>query len=127
MQAEIVRLRAELTAREVDAQIASLKAQGRIVPATERLARALLSVPGEALVTLSEGSEPVAEVFRRFLKAQPAVVTFGETVPAGEAPDEDGFTQYEHTFLSVRLGVDPAKVAALLREEAEMKGKTDAP
>ena len=124
---EIVRLRAELTTREVDAQIAALKTQGRIVPATEALARALLSVPGAAMVTLSEGAEPVAEAFRRFLQAQPVVVTFGETVPVGETPDEDGLTQYEHTFLSERLGVDPAKVAALLREETEKKGRNDAP
>ena len=126
LQVEVVRLRAELTAREVDAQIAALKAQGRIVPATEGLARALLSVPGEAMVTLSEGAESVAEAFRLFLQAQPVVVTFGETVPAGEAPEEDGFTRYEHMFLSERLGVDPAKVAALLREDAEKKGETDA-
>ncbi len=127
LQAEIVRLRAALTAREVDAQIAALKAQGRIVPASEALARALLSVPGDALVTLSNGPEPVAEAFRRLLLAQPPLVTFGETAPAGETPNEDGFTQYEHTFLLERLGVDPAKVAALLREDMEKKGKNDAP
>jgi len=65
----------------------------------------------------------VAEVFHRFLQAQPAVVTFGETVVAGKEADEHGFSQYEHMFLSERLGVDPAKVAALLREENERKEK----
>ncbi len=114
---EIRKLREELKAQAVEAQIGVLKVAGRLVPATEALARALLSVPGEAMVTLSAGPEAVAEVFHRFLQAQPVVVTFGETVPAGKEADEHGFTHYEHTFLSERLGVDPAKVAALLREE----------
>jgi len=120
---EVRKLRAEMTAQTVEAQIAGLKAAGRVVPATEMLARALLSVPGEAMVTLSAGPEAVAEVFHRFLQAQPAVVTFGETVAAGKEADEHGFSQYEHMFLSERLGVDPAKVAALLREENERKEK----
>jgi hypothetical protein len=121
MQEEIGRLRLELTAQAVETQIGVLKEAGRVVPATEALARALLSVPRAAMVTLSDGPEPVAEVFRRFLMAQPPVVTFGETVSAGKAADEHGFTHYEHTFLSERLGVDPAKVAALLREESTKK------
>lgn len=120
---EISKLRMELAAQAVEAQIGALKAAGRVVPATEALARALLSVPGEAMVTLSEGREPAAEVFRRFLLAQPVVVTFGETVIAGKEAGEHGFTHYEHMFLSERLGVDPAKVAALLREENERKAK----
>ena len=118
---EILQLRGELAAQAVEAQIGVLKAAGRLVPATEALARALLSVPGAAMVTLSEGAEPVAEVFRRFLMASPPVVTFGESVISGNAADEHGFTHYEHTFLSERLGVDPAKVAALLREERTKK------
>ena len=118
---EILQLRGELAAQAVEAQIGVLKAAGRLVPATEALARALLSVPGAALITLSEGAEPVAEVFRRFLMASPPVVTFGESVIAGNAADEHGFTHYEHMFLSERLGVDPAKVAALLREESTKK------
>jgi hypothetical protein len=56
---EIVRLRAELTRRDVDAQVAAFKAQGRIVPASEAPARALLAAAGEASVTLSEGPEPI--------------------------------------------------------------------
>ena len=118
---EIGRLRAELAAREaagaareVEAHLAAFKAQGRIVPASEGPARALLSALGEATVSLSAGPEPVGQVFRRFLEAQPPVVTFGES--AAESAGTDGFTQSEHTFLS-RLGVDPARVAALLAEE----------
>ena len=42
LNAEIVRLRAALSGREADAQVAAFKAQGRIVPASEAAARALL-------------------------------------------------------------------------------------
>ncbi len=116
LNAEIVRLRAALSAREADAQVAAFKAQGRIVPASEAAARALLASDcGHVL--LAGGAEPVASVFRRFLQAQPPVVLLGETAPSGES---DGFTHYEHTFLS-RLGIDPAKVAALLEEEQKEK------
>jgi hypothetical protein len=120
--AEIVRLKAELTAREVSAQIGTLKAAGRLVPATETLARALLSVPGETLITLSDGAaaEPVASVFLQFLQAQPPVVKFGETA-TGEAngADEPRLTTDEAAWLKEKLGVDPDKVAALMANEKE--------
>ena len=119
---EIVRLRAALTVREVDSQIAAFKAQGRLVPASEAAARALLGTEGDKIVLMAGGAETVASVFKHFLAAQPPVVRFGETAPAGG--DTNGFTQYEHTFLSERLGVDPAKVAALM--ESEQKEKTHA-
>ncbi len=121
--AEIIRLRAELTRRDaqilmrdVDAQVAAFKVQGRIVPASEAPARALLAAAGEASVTLSEGPEPIARVFRRFLEAQPPAVSFGEAVGGG-GETASVFTQDEHMFLSKRLGVDPDRVAALIREE----------
>ncbi len=117
--AEIVRLRAALSAQEVDAQVAAFKAQGRLVPASEAAARALLGSEGGGAVLMAGGSETVASVFRRFLAAQPPVVVFGETAPAGG--ELDGFTHYEHTFLLNRLGVDPAKVAALIQEEQKAK------
>ena len=122
-EGEIGRLRAELRRRdeqilmrEVDAQVAAFKAQGRIVPASEAPARALLAAEGEASVTLSEGPESIGRVFKRFLEAQPPAVTFGEAMAAvGEGVSV--FTQDEHTFLSKRLGVDPDRVAALIRRE----------
>ena len=123
--AEIARLRAELARREVDGQIEALKAQGRLVPASEALARALLETGSGAMVTLAEGPEPVAEVFRRFLERQPPVVTFGESVPVREENSEDGFTHGEHTFLK-QLGVRPAEVALRVREERAQKEKRDA-
>jgi len=113
-EGEIGRLRAELRRRdeqilmrEVDAQVAAFKAQGRIVPASEAPARALLAAEGEASVTLSEGPESIGRVFKHFLEAAMAAVGEGVSV----------FTQDEHTFLSKRLGVDPDRVAALIRRE----------
>ena len=98
--AEIVRLRAELSAREVNAQIGLLKAAGRVVPATETLARALLSVPGETLITLSEGAnEPVTAVFLKFLEAQPPVVKFGETAGGTTEPQEAALSSDEAAWL----------------------------
>ena len=117
--AEIVRLKAELTAREVNAQIGTLKAAGRVVPATETLARALLSVPGETLITLSEGAaEPVASVFLKFLQAQPPVVKFGETAGGtAEAQEAAALSNEEADWLRQNLGVDPDRVAALMADE----------
>ena len=46
---EVVRLRAELASRDVEAHLAAFKAQGRIVPASEGPARVLLAATGEAL------------------------------------------------------------------------------
>lgn len=121
-EAEIGRLRAELTARDVAAQVASLKAAGRIVPATEGLARALLATPAESRITLSEGAvpEPVAGVFRRFLEAMPPAVRFGETAPGASAsdpamPDAPLLTEDEQAWLRDTLGLDPAQVMAMMR------------
>lgn len=115
LTAEVVRLRAALSAQEADAQVAAFKAQGRIVPASEAAARALLTA-GSGSVLMSGQPEAVSSVFRRFLEAQPPVVLLGEAA-RGNTNEMDGFTHIEHTFLSKRLGVDPAQVAALVEEE----------
>ena len=81
--AEVVRLRAELASRDVEAHLAAFKAQGRIVPASEGPARVLLAAVGEAVVTLSDGPEPLGRIFRRFLEAQPPAVLLSEVSPAG--------------------------------------------
>ena len=119
--AEIMRLRAELSAREVNAQIGQLKAAGRVVPATETLARALLSVPGETLITLSDGAaaEPVASVFLKFLNAQPPVVKFGETAGGTAEAQEAALSSEEADWLRQNLGVDPEKVADMMGKEKE--------
>ena len=120
LTAEVVRLRAALSAREADAQVAAFKAQGRIVPASEAAARALLGSDSGG-VLLSGQAESVSAVFRRFLEAQPPVVTLGEVALGEAAGVSDGFTHTEHTFLYKQLGVDPAQVAALMENEQKEK------
>ena len=128
---EIARLSAALVSREVEGQVQRLKAEGRVVPATEGLVRALLSVPTGALVTLSAGAEglPVSEVFLSYLQAQPPVVSFGEVALSGggEAAagtatrshhhaqgDKPALTADEEAFLR-KLGLDPAAVQHMMR------------
>ena len=130
--AEIARLSGELVSREVETQIGALKAQGRVVPATEALARALLSVPGSALVTLTEGEAalPVSKVFLAYVQAQPPVVNFGEVALSGGAigaaagdagrthhhaqGDLKTLTPDEEAFLK-KLGLDPVDVQHMMR------------
>jgi len=130
VSAEVARLRAALRDQAVSADIAAFKAQGRLVPASEDAARALLAAPEGATVTLTDRPDSplsVAETFRRFLAAQPPVVTLGEVALGAQGGGETGFSQYEHMFLS-SLGADPAKVAALIRAEraGQTKGETHA-
>ena len=121
--AEIVRLRAELTSRDVSAQIASLKAAGRVVPATEALARALLGTPAESRITLSASAaaEPVAAVFLQFLKAMPPLVRFGDMAAGASAAASDPAVQgipqlseEEQAWLRDTLGLDPAQVLEMM-------------
>ena len=122
--AELARLRAE----RLDAQITRLKAAGRLVPAAEPLARALLAAPG--VVTLSDGgaAEPMGEVFRKFLEAQPPVVRLSEMARGhradaeaqdglyGPAGDGGHFSADEREVLR-RLGVEPAEVARTMARD----------
>ena len=118
--AEIVRLRRELLARQVDGQIARFRAEGRVVPATETLARELLSVDAGAIVHFADGqTAPVADTFARFLSLLPPLIRFGETAAPGDAPAPLGLTEDEQAFLRDRLGIDPVKVAETLRREEE--------
>ena len=126
--AEIAGLRAALVSREVEGQVQRLKAEGRVVPATEGLARALLSVPAGALITLAEGDGdgalPVSEVFLRYLQASAPVVSFGEVALPGTgaasrshhhpAGDKPALTADEEAFLR-KLGLDPAAVQHMMR------------
>ena len=128
--AEIAGLRAALVSREVEGQVQRLKAEGRVVPATEHLARALLSVPAGALITLAEGdgAVPVSEVFLAYLQASAPVVRFGEMALPGTGAatgpgarshhhpegDKPALTADEEAFLR-KLGLDPTAVQHMMR------------
>ena len=73
---------------------------------------ALLAAPESALVRFGGGDDiPVAEVFRRFLEAQPPVVIFGETAPGGKA--RRGEFSEDDRRLFAALGVNEDDVARL--------------
>lgn len=70
---------------EMDCLIDTLKRAGKLVPASEEFARALLSAADHTLVTFGQESVPVGQMFRRFLESQPKVIEFGELATASGA------------------------------------------
>ena len=119
---ELSALRAQLRREIVDGQIADLKRAGRVVPACEPFARALLSVDGSALVTLSDGTTaPVAATALRLLNALPRLVHFAETAGGGGAQTLDvdaPLSADQADWLRRSLGVDPEKVKAEMAKVA---------
>lgn len=77
---EIEELRFALRTKDVRAKLASLKEQGKIVPASEPYAREILLRASEKIM-FGEEETTIADVFERFIDAQPRVVVFGETAP----------------------------------------------
>ena len=77
---EIAELRFALRARDVETRLAELKAQGKIVPASEQFAREIL-MKGDGKVSFGDGVVTVAQLFEFFLETQPRVVVFGELAP----------------------------------------------
>jgi hypothetical protein len=79
--ARIRELQFALRAKDVEAKLGELKAQGKVVPAAEAYAREIL-LQGDGKVTFGEGEATVAQLFECFLDAQPKVITFGELAPS---------------------------------------------
>ena len=79
--ARIRELQFALRAKDVEAKLGELKAQGKVVPAAEAYAREIL-LQGDGKVTFGEGEVTVAQLFECFLDAQPKVITFGELAPS---------------------------------------------
>jgi hypothetical protein len=99
----ITELEAKLRAQTVDAQIASLKRDGRIVPASEPYARAILCTGDSQVVTFADGEEkPVAEAFLAFLEAQPKVIEFSELADGAECTPDLSAAEHE---ICAKLGI----------------------
>ena len=114
-----LRLRRELQDQVMQGTLHTLKAEGRLTPAAEPLARMLLSAgeDGHLLAFSDSGrEETVASVFRRFLETQPPVVVFGETARVKLGQTLTGWTPDEERFLREQIGVSPER-AALVRKE----------
>ncbi|MEN6372310.1 MAG: hypothetical protein ABFD64_09895 [Armatimonadota bacterium] len=102
-------LERELKARDVDSQIDTLKRAGKLAPASEGLARAILSAGDSQVVTFADVAEkPVAETFLKFLEAQPKVIEFSELADGAKEPVE--MSEAEREVYS-KLGLEPESVA----------------
>lgn len=101
----IAELEKELKTREIDTKIDSLKRSGKLIPASESFARAILSAGDTHVVSFSDGTEkPLAETFLAFLDAQPKVVEFSELAEGSSS--EDDLSEAEREFYG-KLGVTP--------------------
>ena len=101
---ELERLIAE---REVESLVDSLKRAGKLAPASEELARALLASGNLQVVTFSDGSQkPVSQVFREFLEAQPKIIEFSELA---KGSSNEALSDEEQEFYA-KLGIVPESV-----------------
>jgi hypothetical protein len=131
--AQIAELSAKLARLDADAKIMELKRQGKLFPAVEMHARRLLECGGATLITLSDGNtQSVSDAAFALLSALPASVKFSETATGkngGDAEEQSGLlgsdsdmTAETKDFLTRKLGVDPAKVAATMAADKAKKG-----
>lgn len=81
---EVAGLKFALREKDVEVRIAQLKAQGKIVPASEVYAREIL-LRADGKISFGDGVMTFADLFERFLEAQPKVIAFGELAPASES------------------------------------------
>lgn len=88
---------------EVDSTISVLKRAGKLVPASEEFARAILTAGDGNLITFAGEPVAVCEVFRRFLDAQPKVIEFSELATAQTADPAE-------PELFAKLGVTSSQV-----------------
>ncbi len=95
----------------VDSAIAEFKRAGKLAPAAEPFARAMLSAGDASLVRFGEGMMPASVVFRRFLESQPKVIEFAELAPSCEA--EAGEPE-----IFAKLGVTSSQVEKHRRRQA---------
>jgi len=86
--AEVIRLRRELADKESDKCIDELKRSGKLAPAAEVFARAILRSDDTSVITFGDQPTPISQVFRWFLESQPKVIEFSELAPAESDSDE---------------------------------------
>ena len=86
---EVARLKQELVDKEVDSAIDQLKRAGKLAPAAEVFARAILRSDDSSVITFGGGPTPVSQIFRWFLDSQPKVIEFAELAPASSDDPEE--------------------------------------
>lgn len=85
---EVIRLQRELADKEADTVIDQLKRSGKLAPAAEVFARAILRSDESSVITFADQPTPTSQVFRWFLESQPKVIEFSELAPADADLDE---------------------------------------
>jgi phage I-like protein len=93
----------------VDAQMAALKSKGKVVPASEALAREIL-LQGDQIVKFSDGEATVGELFLQFLEAQPKVIEFSELTPGRAGMEARPLLSAEEEELLSKLGISREQV-----------------
>lgn len=99
---ECDRLRRELTRHRAERTVDKLMRAGKLTPGSATFALALLEADLSNTVTFADAPVPVAELFRRFIEAQPKVIEFAELAGADAVPEEPGIFE--------KLGVTSARV-----------------
>jgi hypothetical protein len=134
--AQLARLQAKLTEQDVSAKILELKRAGKLVPAIEPMARALLACEDGASITLSDGSAlGVSDAALRLLRSLPRLVNFAETGATrkpgdgteqddlyGEADEMEPMTADQMDYCTRVLKVDPKKVQQAMHDAKRAKG-----
>ena len=104
---EIEELKFALRAKDVEMRLESLKAQGKIVPASEAYAREIM-LRGDGKITFGEGETTLAYLFEAFMESQPKVIAFGELSTASRGSGMP--LSEEDEELLARLGVTREQV-----------------
>ena len=106
---EIADLKFALRAKDVDTRLAALKSQGKVVPASESLAREIL-LQGDQIVKFSDGEATVGDLFLQFLEAQPKVIEFSEMTPGKAGTEARPLLSAEEEELLSKLGISREQV-----------------
>lgn len=80
---EIERLRMDIRRRDAEACIDRFKRAGKLAPAAEVFARAILESDDANVIAFGGETTPLRQLFVWFLESQPKVIEFAELAPAG--------------------------------------------
>lgn len=100
---EMDRLKRDLAEKDARALVDEFKRAGKLVPASEVFARALLRLEDSSVITFGDLPTPISQVFRWFLESQPKVIEFAELATA------DG-TEGDEPEVFAKLGVTTRQV-----------------
>ncbi len=89
---KIATLQADAKAREVDGLIDTLKRAGKLAPAAEEFARAILAADDGSVVKFKKEDSSITALFSKMMEAQPKIIDFGEGAPGSGTDDK------AHTF-----------------------------